>query len=49
VTPLVPDCELDKMVTPVRRTKLMETMRVILLTISDCKGVSSGYRDWGLD
>jgi hypothetical protein len=48
VTPLVPDWELDKMVTPVRRTKLMETRRVILLTISDCKGLVL-YRDWSLD
>jgi hypothetical protein len=42
---LVLDRELDKMVTPARRTKLMETRRVILLTISDYMGsVSSCYR-----
>jgi hypothetical protein len=41
---LVSGSEPDKTVTPARRTKLMETRRVILLTISDCMGgVSSGY------
>ena len=44
VASLVPGSEPDKMVTPARRTKLTETRRVILLTISDCMGgVSSGY------
>lgn len=41
---VVPSRESDKMVMPARRTKLMDTRRVILLTISDCTGgVSSGY------
>jgi hypothetical protein len=44
VLPWVPGREPETMVTPVRRTKLMETRRDILLTMSDYIGVSSGYR-----
>lgn len=49
VVSLVPGREPDKMVTPARRTKLIETRRVILFTISDCmSGVSSSYKQYVL-
>ncbi len=45
VTPSVPCKDPDRTVMPARRTKLMETRRVILLTMSDYMGLSSGFKD----